>query len=289
MDHLFGNRQERPGGERQPQMGPEALRALRSIMPAGGGGLGDLPPDYQWSQSGSRVPGGPGPVHQVQPPQGDQYGRSLAFSEEQRSLIEALDEVLSRKALVRAELAPHIHPPFRGIPLDEIGEAVFVNTIDADVSLSGFLLEDAQHAWATTTSTIPTIVQTALGQFGVVQQFTVPRSYVAIIRCIGVKGHHWLARRYVLWRARVGDRLFLPPTRLGFVSEPDDPAPTFAIANEGMTISLEAASEEEHGPVLVQGRFCGWLFPVSQLDDSLRSLLLGNERGPYERRFDSAV
>lgn len=266
---------------RDPRAGP---------LHGGPSGMGDLPPDYQWSVHGGRVKPGPGPSHQVSPaPQGDGFRQGL--SPEQCAMVEALDEAMTRKAVVRAEVAPHSTEPYRALTLNLFRR--FLITPDAATDAQAFTGAVNAGVAAIALDTVPpetsflVFTPAPINAMTLVGSFRVPRGYVAVLNHFQTWTHNWLARHYVRWRVSISRSSQLENVEAAAFSGAGEHGRIFGVAHENDAILVEAANHDENSGVIAHFLLSGWFFPVAQLDDSLVSLFLSSERGPRGRRFFS--
>lgn len=233
------------------------------------GNLGELPIERTWGHT-QQWP------WQMDPARTAGAGGRMIYSppttpnpDDSEALRKAL--LLEREVVWWSQLAPHQAPPFRAMPLMVYSRAVLNVAAAATLGAAGAAAIGTAEGMIAAVTVFPAVAAAA----GVPQQilnFTVPQNHRAVVR-------HWGARlgdgasEAVTFQIAAGTPNPLGEVELAAISDLEAPAPVLLLATEGQQVSVWARLIDTVAPAYVQTVIKGWIYPVLQADDSLRSSL----------------
>ncbi len=188
-------------------------------------------------------------------------------SPECRALARCIAEALHRTVLPTEEVPTHA-PPRRAIPIDAAAVVIVPATNgDANATTAVTRLEEASGYTAVSDGALATLVSVQIDQ-----------PMVGIVEYYGVEAEGREQMADLDFSLLVGERRLRFPSLESLALGGAESAflvKTFAIAQPGERVLLQVTNNSALAPHIVMGRIKGFAFPVNDVSDSLRSMLLG--------------
>lgn len=229
-------------------------------------GLGELPPERDWTGGSAFWPNNPNCAPEA--------GPRTVYDREHvpltgRELDKAQD--LAREILWWTQQPPHQQPPFRADPIRRRTRAVLNAPSGSVAGVAAAAAIAAAEGMLEAVTTYPSAAEASNVQQTILS-YTVPPSSRGVVRLWGGQQGDGAfdAVKFQMW---VGGLPVSNEINLAAVSSIERMVEVFGLATEGQTVELRARLIDTIAPAYVEVGFYGWVYPCLTTDDSLRSSL----------------
>jgi hypothetical protein len=194
------------------------------------------------------------------------------------SLVAAIRRAVTHLPPVSTELAPHIHPPFRGRTFDSVSKVVInPNAATGDaLAIAGGAILAAAEASGFMGVVIPVLNPATLTATVPILTFTIPQTTRAVFQSFIVHIHSLDGFKALRFSVSSSGRLIFDEIEIDAGSPQRD---VFFTGGQNDVVTINARNLDLNSAYLVETTLSGWTYPVEQGDDSLISTMLRSDPG----------